>query len=241
MKLERWDRRQMKLPFWLALVSLTLSSSLAIFAGEKKCCWIDSKTGKEVPTIPRDAVYAGEYAGGGGFRTKELHLDLDPDGIHAHNPNTGQNFVRIACPPPAGAEPQPSGPSTTEKVLRTIGSSVNVNVGLGGGDHGGHDNVRRGGDDRLRTTDKSRTDDKTRTVDSHRTNEKRDNKTKIAQDPEITHDRDAADYHKKRKEELERRLHNASGPEEKKTLERQIKDENDSINKYQADLAKRGG
>ena len=38
-----------------------------------------------------------------------------------------------------------------------------------------------------------------------------------------------------------RDLRNASGPEEKKTLERQIKDQDDLINRYQADLTKRGG
>src|SRR5205807_8167757 len=38
-----------------------------------------------------------------------------------------------------------------------------------------------------------------------------------------------------------RELRNASGPEEKKTLERQIKDQDDLINMYQADLTKRGG
>ena len=38
-----------------------------------------------------------------------------------------------------------------------------------------------------------------------------------------------------------RELRNASGPEEKKTLERQIKDQDDLINRYQADLTKRDG
>jgi len=38
-----------------------------------------------------------------------------------------------------------------------------------------------------------------------------------------------------------RELRNASGPNEKKTLERQIKDQDDLINRYQADLTKRGG
>ena len=38
-----------------------------------------------------------------------------------------------------------------------------------------------------------------------------------------------------------RELRNASGPKEKKTLERQIKDQDDLINRYQADLTKRGG
>ena len=36
-------------------------------------------------------------------------------------------------------------------------------------------------------------------------------------------------------------LRKASGPEEKKTLERQIKDQDDLINRYQDDLTKRGG
>ena len=38
-----------------------------------------------------------------------------------------------------------------------------------------------------------------------------------------------------------RELRNASGPEEKKTLERQITDQDDLINRYQVDLTKRGG
>ena len=37
-----------------------------------------------------------------------------------------------------------------------------------------------------------------------------------------------------------RELPNASGPEEKKTLERQIKDQDDLINRYQAHLTTRG-
>ena len=38
-----------------------------------------------------------------------------------------------------------------------------------------------------------------------------------------------------------RELRNASGPKEKKALEHQIKDQDDLINRYQADLTKRGG
>ena len=38
-----------------------------------------------------------------------------------------------------------------------------------------------------------------------------------------------------------REMRNASSPEEKKTLKRQIKDQDDLINRYQADLTKRGG
>src|ERR1051325_3839721 len=37
-----------------------------------------------------------------------------------------------------------------------------------------------------------------------------------------------------------RELRNASGPEEKKTLKRQIKEQDDLINRYKADLTKRG-
>jgi opacity protein-like surface antigen len=52
-------------------------------------CWIDVKTGKEVPTIPRGSVYLDEST-----YPRALRLDLDPDGIHAHNQKTGQNYVR---------------------------------------------------------------------------------------------------------------------------------------------------
>jgi hypothetical protein len=62
-------------------------------------CWIDAKTGKQVPTIPRAAVYVGD-AVAAGFRTKELKLEPQTDDNYISNPQTGQNFVRVPCPPP---------------------------------------------------------------------------------------------------------------------------------------------
>src|SRR6266480_4637686 len=73
---------------------------------EDGCCWIDVKTGKQVPTAPASGMNFGALTGREGVAT------IDFDGIHAHNAKTGQNFVRAPCPPPTAAikpaEPKPT-------------------------------------------------------------------------------------------------------------------------------------
>jgi len=76
-----------------ALVLALLLGPSQVRAQDQRYCWIDAKTGESVPTMPRQAVYIGP-AEAAGFRTKELHSGLDDDS-HAHNPNTGENFVQL--------------------------------------------------------------------------------------------------------------------------------------------------
>ncbi len=66
------------------------------FARQANDCWIDAKSGKQVNAMPSAALYEDEG---------QLHSDygLDGDREHAHNPKTGQNFVRGSCPPPSAA------------------------------------------------------------------------------------------------------------------------------------------
>ena len=95
---------------------------------------------------------------------------------------------------------------------------------------------KRVGDHNVRTDDKVRTEEKSQTA-----NDRRGGLRIKATDPEIAHDREQLDFHKKRKEMFERELHGKPGPGEKKELEHHINVEEDTIKKYQADLAKRGG
>src|SRR5690349_647596 len=68
--------------FIVAAVGLTQTANAQVDCG----CWIDAKTGKQVPTIPGGAMY--EDAG-------HLHSGLEiGGGNNAHNPKTGQNFLR---------------------------------------------------------------------------------------------------------------------------------------------------
>ena len=64
------------------------------FVRNSSGCWIDSKTGKQVNTIPGGSLYEDEG-----------HLHSGYEGVmdknHAFNPKTGQNFVRVPCPPPS--------------------------------------------------------------------------------------------------------------------------------------------
>ena len=98
------------------------------FVHDPNSGWIDAQTGQSVPTIPRGAVYAGPYRGGGGGRTTEVHVGVDLDGVHAHNPNTGQNFVRVPCPPPN----QP----TNVQAVPVLPFGFSFGLGLGHRDHG---------------------------------------------------------------------------------------------------------
>jgi len=117
------------------------------FAMEPGGCWIDVKTGKRVGSIP--------FLEGG-------RLPQYRQGGTAFDPETKRNFALVPCPPPGTAQPAPT-PSTTDKVtdvLKTIGSSVSIDIG-GGGYSSGH-KERHHGEDRHRTADKVSTD-KTKT------------------------------------------------------------------------------
>lgn len=162
----------MKKVVLLVFLGLTFGFSQTAFA--KDCCWIDIKTGKRVPTAP--ASEANYYHLGDPEKAGEAGVALlSKDGKSARNSRTGQNYALEPCPPP-GAAQQPT-PSTTDKVtdvLKTIGSSVSIDIG-GGGYSSGH-NERHHGEDRHRTADKVSTD-KTKT---HKTSPTTTHKTVTA-------------------------------------------------------------
>lgn len=60
--------------------------------------WIDAKTGNPVPTVPAGSTQS--YTDSRGIT--HMSIGLDADGNHGHNPNTGQNYVRVPCPPSEG-------------------------------------------------------------------------------------------------------------------------------------------
>jgi opacity protein-like surface antigen len=68
-------------------------------------CWIDSKTGKTVPSVPLSGSNLGDNPLAGSAQME----GFDPKADRAFNPKTGQNFVRAPCPPSAdtGTTPQP--------------------------------------------------------------------------------------------------------------------------------------
>jgi hypothetical protein len=101
-------------------------------------CWIYAKTGKPVPTIPEAALYHDSYTD---FRGTHYSLksgvDSD-DPNHAHNPTTGQSFVRVPCPPPTAAVETGGGvktASSSSTLFRTGEVQLNL-FGLGGFGHG---------------------------------------------------------------------------------------------------------
>ena len=102
------------------VISFVLLASLALFAGHAMaqnqaasasgdCCWIDVKTGKSVPSVPLGEVNTSGLIDAG-FAQME---GLDPHADRAFNPKTGQNFVRVPCPPPATAKPPPESPKVS--------------------------------------------------------------------------------------------------------------------------------
>jgi hypothetical protein len=111
----------------------------AVFAEEKPCCWIDVKTGKQVPTVPVSIT--------GGFDQAEA-----THSGRAYNPRTGRNFARVPCPQPGQA---------AGDTLKKVFDSVHIGIGIGGGYSSGHDEHHHG-EDRHRTADKVSTD-KTKT------------------------------------------------------------------------------
>jgi hypothetical protein len=180
-----------KITFGLtSAVALLLAS--AAFA-ERPCdCWIDAKTGKPVPTIPEDAVYKTSYTD---FRGTHYSLKLGVDSLdpnHAANPETGQNFVRVPCPPPDAA--QQAG-HTIKKILE------HVSIGVGGdvGGYSGGDDRRFHHDDRHVTdnkhsADRLATDHKAHTTDQHASDRKLSDAQKNAT---TSSDKNRATHHKK--------------------------------------------
>src|SRR5712691_3693177 len=106
----------------LALLA-TLLLALAAVAGQP-CCWIDAKTGEQVGSVPAAALIRDEDG------SAEVH-STDKFSRTAFNRRTKQNYVRVPCPRPGKTQPRPT-PSTTDKVtdvLKTIGSSVSIDIG----------------------------------------------------------------------------------------------------------------
>ena len=114
--------------------------------------WIDAKTGQCVPTIPSGALYTETSVRPGTRITQTLlQSGVDPgDPNAAHNPNTGQSFARVPCPPPptpvtAGppdeTQPQSGSPEAPPSAPAQQAPSGGVSVpsfgfGFGGFGHG---------------------------------------------------------------------------------------------------------
>ena len=65
--------------------------------------WIDAKTGKQVPTVPiSGANLVGDPANAGAAGVAQMD-GFDPKADRAFNSKTGQNFVRVPCPPPTAS------------------------------------------------------------------------------------------------------------------------------------------
>jgi hypothetical protein len=108
------------------------SSTGQHFYRRRDGCWIDTKTGKPVPTVPlsgANLVAAAENAGAAGVTQMEA---FDPHADHAHNPKTGQTFVRVPCPPPTAATPPPPTPGTTGTVPPSATPQENKTVSTSG-------------------------------------------------------------------------------------------------------------
>jgi len=86
--------------FFCFLVLMTGSLAFAETASaQTSYCWIDSKTGESVPTIPAGATTS--YTDSRGI--VHTSVSVGPDGVHGYNEKTGQNYVRVPCPPPQTA------------------------------------------------------------------------------------------------------------------------------------------
>ncbi len=105
----------------ISVLLLALTFGLSQFANAQAqtpaastgdCCWIDTKTGKFVPTVPLSGInLGGSTVEGAGAAQMEGY---DPHADHAFNPKTGQNFVRVPCPPPSTATtPTPEPPKVS--------------------------------------------------------------------------------------------------------------------------------
>ena len=84
------------------------------YAKEPNGCWIDTKTGKQVRSVPISGANLGAATlEGGGTAQMEGY---DPKANRAYNPKTGRNFARVPCPPPATST---TVKPPTEHVLKT--------------------------------------------------------------------------------------------------------------------------
>lgn len=108
---------------FILTASLTFSSQMVMAQNKattpQDCCWIDTKTGKQVPTVPLSGVNMGSAVTINGAGAAKYD-DSDPKNIRAFNPKTGQNFYR-----------DPDGcwfDSKTGKQVRTVPLS-GVNMG----------------------------------------------------------------------------------------------------------------
>ena len=88
-------------------------------------CWIDAKTGKQVPPIPRGGGHLEDDLPGNEFTKQHWVPDVEVDlldGKHAFNKKTGQNFFRGPCPPPsATSEPTDGGKTTSVPTSLELG------------------------------------------------------------------------------------------------------------------------
>lgn len=85
----------MKTTFSLTFLAL-LSFAPAVFA-EQECCWIDVKTGKQVPTVPASGINYGSTVAvldnGGPWHDPGVAV-LGGDGKTARNSRTGRNYAK---------------------------------------------------------------------------------------------------------------------------------------------------
>jgi outer membrane immunogenic protein len=89
--------------------------------------WIDAKTGQPYPTIkiPAGSQVRGNFSGEGP-PVVPGDVTFDPDHVHAYNKKTGQNLVRVPCPPPTTSAAQ------TPSVRARSDSNSGPYIGLGG-------------------------------------------------------------------------------------------------------------
>ncbi|MGO9176984.1 MAG: hypothetical protein ACLQED_12730 [Desulfobaccales bacterium] len=141
----------MKILVLLVAIALSFSLSQTAYA-EEKCCWINAKTGKQVPSeqlLPEGAQFGDpehNHASIPGYSSfvrgpdnswinvktgKQVPCEQvlpegaqfgDPEHNHASIPGYS-SFVRVPCPPPAGAAP-PAQSGTTAQPQSDTGSSV---------------------------------------------------------------------------------------------------------------------
>ncbi|MBI1729816.1 hypothetical protein HYR53_04275 [Candidatus Acetothermia bacterium] len=81
---------------WITILLVTsfLPVNVQAQATTREDCWIDVKTGKQVPTVPLAGVNMPEHA------TENAGVAIiSDDRKTAINTRTGQNFARVPCPP----------------------------------------------------------------------------------------------------------------------------------------------
>ncbi|MHB8529134.1 MAG: hypothetical protein ACYC8V_06435, partial [Caulobacteraceae bacterium] len=95
------------------------------FVRKDECSWIDAQTGRLVPTAPASGVnqtVAATIQGAGAAQFDPLNPN------RAHNPKTGQSFVRVPCPPPTSPQPpEQNAGCKTAVVTPSAGSAAILN------------------------------------------------------------------------------------------------------------------